>query len=121
MSIKRLLLSVIILLMSISYCYGSFELDDKQLDKFVSAIYIAEGGAKAHHLYGVESLRYSDPHEAWSICRQSVINNYSRWCRAGLSSGDRAAFVKFMAKRYCPGNQRVWAKNVNFYLKKFDK
>lgn len=90
---------------------------EEYFNNVVKAIYVAEGGSKAKYAYGIESVKYSSIAEARTICHNSVVNNYARWIKAG-KPGD---FISFMAKRYCPYNQRVWTKNVQAGLKRFDK
>ena len=81
----------------------------------VDAIYLAEGGAKTSHPYGVMSVKTDNPRQ---VCAQSVVNNFKRWNKQGC-------FIDFMADRWCPvksdqiGN-RNWKQNLKSLLKHND-
>ena len=84
--------------------------------RMVSAIYGAEGGARATYAYGIRSVKYSSVEDARRICLRSVQNNLARWHKAG-EPGD---FVSYMATRYCPlePDKTRWVKNVNYFYRK---
>lgn len=83
-------------------------------EKMADAIYIAEGGAKTSHPYGVKSVKTSDPR---AVTLTSIDNNWKRW----QAAGSPGSFIQFMANRWCPlasdpvGNKN-WVKNVSAYL-----
>lgn len=93
----------------------------KYFNKIVDAIYIAEGGSKTKHPYGILSVKVKNAKEARKVCFNTVRNNHRRWIKAGRP-GD---FIDFLQKRYCPvgaendpsGLNIHWQKNVRFYLR----
>lgn len=94
-------------------------LSEPAVDRIVDAIYRVEGGAKTRYPYGIIKLGPgADVVRARELCRQTVVNNYRRWVKAG-SKGN---FLDFLADRYCPpsvdskGNAN-WKKNIHKFLK----
>jgi len=86
-------------------------------DKMVQAIYRAEGGEKTRFPYGVMSVKCASKADAERVCRNTVVNNWNRWIKAGQPG----EFVVYLAGKYCPvsadpvGNRR-WIANVSkFY------
>ena len=112
----------IILLFSFLCFSCSAQITNKQINKYVDAIYKSEGGAKAKYLYGIRSIKYKNPEEARKICFNSVRNNYARW----IKSGQTNEFIVFMGKRFCPiganndpkNLNSNWVKNVKYYYAK---
>lgn len=104
-----------VLLLAAVLCLAAARAQAAELDtnKMVQAIYRAEGGDKTKHPYGVLSVKCADKAEAERVCRNTVVNNWNRWQKAG-AHGD---FVEFLANRYCPksadpvGNAR-WKLNM---------
>ena len=85
--------------------------------QIADAIYIAEGGAKTSHPYGILAhYRHTTP-------RQACINTINHALRDWNGKGD---FIAFLGARYCPvgaandprGLNKNWVKNVNYYLYK---
>lgn len=84
-------------------------------DQIADAIYLAEGGAKTSHPYGILA------HYKNTTPRQACINtiNHARFDWNG--EGD---FISFLGHRYCPigasndprGLNKNWVKNVNYFL-----
>jgi len=108
------------LLLSLLACLSvQAALPEAEANRYVAAIYKAEGGAKTRHPYGVLSVKVASAEEARQVCFRTVQNNHSRWLRAHSKS----PFVDFLADRYCPpsadpaGNAR-WKKNVRYFLTK---
>jgi hypothetical protein len=99
--------------------HASAALPEIEANRYVDAIYRAEGGTKTRHPYGVLSVKVASAEEARQVCFRTVQNNHSRWLRAHSKS----PFVDFLADRYCPpsadfaGNAR-WKKNVRYFLSK---
>ena len=89
------------------------QLSGEQVSNIRGAIWIAEGGAKAHYAYGVTSEPYHSLSEARQICENSIRNNSARWVASGMTNN----FIPFMAQRYCPLDQKNWTRNVEFYCK----
>lgn len=88
---------------------------DFTVDEVVEAIGKAENSTK--YPYGIKSIdTKGDIEYAKRICRNSVVNNYKRWVKAG-KQGD---FLEFMSRRYCPINahklNKNWVGNVKFWL-----
>jgi len=77
----------------------------------VMAIWIAEGGDKTRHPYGILSVQTNDPRR---VCLNTVCNNWERWDGTGC-------YIDFLGDRYCPptsdpvGNAR-WKRNVKALL-----
>lgn len=94
------------------------------VNNLADAIYVAEGGAKAKHPYGVLSVDVKGAAMARQITVNSIYNNWARWHKAGRpgSQGpyDIQAFIQFMARRWAPlgvdndptGLNRNWPANV---------
>jgi len=86
------------------------------------AIYLAEGGAKTRHPYGVLSVPVSGEAEARKVCLNSIRNSRKRWEDAGRP-GD---WLEYFARRWCPvgakndpqGLNKNWVKNVRYFLAK---
>jgi hypothetical protein len=85
-------------------------------NQVVDAIYLAEGGAKTRHPFGILSVKCDGYDECREVCYRTVRNNYHRWIKAGRQ-GD---YIQFLANRYCPvgadndpkGLNRHWYGNV---------
>ncbi len=91
-------------------------------NKVVDAIYLAEGGAKTKHPYGIVSIKVAGHIQARKVCYNTVRNNHARWNKAGRGED----FIAFLGKRYCPigagndplGLNKNWQNNVRKFLKK---
>ena len=107
-------------------CYNAYARDYSALE-VVDAIFIAEGGAKAHYLYGIRSVHYKDLAEAQRICFRTVRHAQKDWTRQG-KKGD---FIQFLGNRYCPtkgmlskAERKVngnWVKNVRWFIEHHNK
>jgi hypothetical protein len=110
--IGALLTAIIILALCL---YGCEDVDaaEPNFDHIVHSIYLAEGGSRAKHLYGIVSVPYKNPIEARKICLNTVKNNYHRWIKAGRPG----TFIEFLGSRYCPtkGKLRPAEKRLNKY------
>ena len=90
---------------------------DINIEKLADAIYIAEGGAKTSHPYGIlKKYKTTTPRQA---CINTIKSNPKRW----NGKGD---FIEFLGKTYCPvgakndpkGLNKNWVKNVKYYYSK---
>jgi hypothetical protein len=85
-------------------------------ERLADAIYVAEGGSKTRHPYGVLSVKVRTEAEARHVCLVSITNNLARWERAGRPE----PFILFMARRWAPvgaandphGLNLNWVRNV---------
>lgn len=95
---------------------------DNYYNQVVDAIYLAEGGAKTRHPFGILSVKCDGYDECREVCYRTVRNNYHRWIKAGRN-GD---YLQFLANRYCPvgadndpkGLNRHWYGNVTRLIEK---
>ncbi len=89
------------------------------LNQWCKAIYIAEGGAKTAHPYGIlTSYRHTTPLEA---CKNTVKHKYSDWVKKGRAG----TFLAYLGGKFCPvgcsndiGTNKNWIKNIDYWLKK---
>lgn len=86
-------------------------------EKIADAIYLAEGGAKTNHPYGILA------HYKHTTPKQACINTINHAKKDWNGQGD---FIVFLGNRYCPigakndptGLNKNWIKNVKYFLKK---
>ena len=99
---------------SIAYCA------EYSTESIVNAIYIAEGGAKTKHPYGIlKKYKHTSPRQA---CINTVEHKYRDW----IAMGRKGEFITYLASKYAPlgvandpGNlNKNWERNVRFYLNK---
>lgn len=89
------------------------------LNQWCTAIYIAEGGAKTAHPYGILAhYRHTTPLQA---CQNTIKHKYSQWKR----QGQHEPFIAYLAAKYCPvgcsndnGSNKNWEKNVQYWLER---
>lgn len=82
-------------------------------NRYVQAIYVAEGRSTAKVPYGILSVRVKNAAEARAVCFRTIQNTHNRWLDAGRP-GD---FIAFLGSRYCPPSvdlvgHRNWVRNV---------
>lgn len=66
------------------------------VNKLANAIYMAEGGAKTRHPYGIlAKYKTTTPRQA---CINTIKSNYKRWVKAGK----RGDFIEYLGRTYCP-------------------
>lgn len=103
-----LLCFVLMATMSYAQDYTNAEIAD--------TIYLAEGGAKTNHPYGILTRYHStSPRQA---CLNTIVHARRDWD----GTGD---FIVFLGSRYCPvgaendptGLNKNWVKNVNYFLR----
>ena len=91
MKIIKLFLLTFLFVSSI-FCYT-----DKEL---AQAIFLAEGGDKAQHLYGIVSVEYKDKAEARQICLNTIRNQRKRHAKHDCGKD----YLTCLRDRYCPLN-----------------
>ena len=89
------------------------------LNQWANAIYIAEGGQKTRHPYGIlATYKHTTARQA---CINTIKSKYKQWVKIGR----HGAFIAFLASKYCPvgcdndvGTNRYWVKNVSYWLER---
>lgn len=112
--IKVIALVVVAFLMS-SQAYGAQTI--YTVDQIANAIYMAEGGNKTSHPYGILA------HYKTTTPRQACINTINHALKDWDGQGD---FITFLGKRYCPigasndpgGLNKNWVRNVHYFLER---
>ena len=88
-------------------------LSASDLNNVANAIYLAEGGNKTKHPYGILSCHTSNPRHT---CIVTIQHSFAKWKH-------KQPFIDFLADSYCPsqcdptGNKN-WKKNVRYFLTK---
>lgn len=104
-----------VVVMVFGFCANSFA--DYSVDEIADAIYLAEGGAKTSHPYGIlKKYKTTTP-------RQACINTINHALRDWDGQGD---FIQFLGNRYCPvgaendptGLNKNWVGNVTYFLQR---
>lgn len=89
-------------------------------EQIVNAIYLAEGGAKTAHPYGIlAKYKHTTPRQA---CLNTIKHKHIQW----LAAGGKGDFLIYLSQHYCPvgaandpgGLNRNWVKNVRYFLNK---
>ncbi len=84
-------------------------------EKLANAIYLAEGGTKTRHPYGIlTKYKKTTPRQACINTIKSALKRYK---------GTDEGFIAFLGKTYCPvgakndpkGLNKHWVKNVKYY------
>src|SRR5574343_1533403 len=91
-------------------------------NKIVDAIYVAEGGNKTKHPFGVLSVKCNGYTECRKICTHTVNNNKKRFAKKTKYKD----FIEFLGSKYCPvgvsndprGLNKNWVKNVKRLVSK---
>lgn len=91
-------------------------------NKIVDAIYVAEGGSKTKHPFGVLSVKCNGYTACRKICTNTVNNNKKRFAKQTKYKD----FIAFLGSKYCPvganndprGLNKNWVKNVKLILVK---
>ena len=93
-------------------------IDGYTSNQWADAIYIAEGGAKTRHPYGIlAKYKHTTPRQA---CINTVKHKYRDWVKAG----QQGAFLAYLGAKYCPvgasndpdGLNKNWISNVKHWL-----
>ena len=115
--------AVVTLLLFMASCTLAHANEPINVNKLANAIYIAEGGAKTKHPYGIlAEYKTTTPRQA---CINTIKTNIRKWNKAG-NVGDYKEFIVFMGKTYCPigakndptGLNRHWVKNVTYHYER---
>lgn len=97
-------------------CGNAFALD-VNVEKLADAIYLAEGGAKTSHQYGIlKKYKTTTPRQACINTINSGIKRFNKQTR-------EKDFIVFLSRTYCPigalndpNNLNVnWVKNVKYF------
>lgn len=114
---KTLVFALILFLPINAYAQVDFE-------RLADSIYIAEGGAKTSHPYGIMAkFKHTSPRQA---CLNTLASNWRKWLKQPIRGQDRD-FIAFLGRTYAPIGAKNdpsnlnsnWVKNVTkIYLKK---
>lgn len=109
---KKLVIVVVLITLWTCWAFG----EEIKVDDVVWAIGKAENSER--YPYGIKSIDTNgDKEYARKICKNSVINNYKRWLKAGKPK----PFLEFMRDRFAPLEDselnKYWVKNVTYYLR----
>lgn len=96
--------------------------EEIDIQKYVNAIYKAEGGDKAQYPYGIRSVKCSTKAECRKIAENTVRNNIKRYREYGHKT--HATYLEFLASRYAPigasndpkNLNSNWLRNVRYFL-----
>lgn len=110
----RMLVALVVLSLH-SVCYA-----DIDVSKLADAIYMAEGGSRASHLYGIMQTYKS------TSSRQACINTINHMVRDYRGEDTPKAFIEALQKRYAPiganndpkNLNKNWSKNVLYFYTK---
>jgi hypothetical protein len=100
-----------------SIVVGNTAFADYSVEQIADAIYLAEGGAKTSHPYGIlKKYKTTTP-------RQACINTVAHALKDWNGQGD---FIQFLGNRYCPvgaendptGLNKNWVGNVTYFLQR---
>lgn len=87
------------------------------IERLADSIYMAEGGAKTRHPYGILAhYKHTTPRQA---CINTIKSGLKRW-------NGRGDFIAFLGRTYCPvgalndpwGLNKNWVKNVHKFYDK---
>ncbi len=113
----RLIFWIMVLAMLTGIAHSEEVYPDEQI---VNAIYLAEGGAKTNHPYGIlTKYKVTTPRQA---CFNTVRNQRKRHKAHDCGY----SYLECLQRRYCPigakndptGLNKNWLKNVRYFLKK---
>lgn len=119
-----IVLSAVVMLIISTNCSTAFAdtMNPIMVERIVSAIYKAEGGAKAIKPYGILSVPCNSKEECKRICENTVKNNWKRYNQWGHKQ--HPTYLAFLASRYAPigvsndptNLNKNWLKNVQYFL-----
>lgn len=88
-------------------------------EQIANAIYLAEGGAKTSHPYGILA------HYKHTTPRQACLNTINSARKRFVKQNKEKDFVHFISLTYCPincendnGTNRFWYANVTMFLER---
>ena len=98
-------------------------------EEIAQAIFQAEGGYRAKHLYGICSVHYSTLSGAKSICIRTIRHHERLFALQRARAITIERFIKSLGESYCPikgsnlrpaerALNRYWQKNVMYFLRK---
>lgn len=127
--IISVVISAIVILCSFTIVHAQ-ELSMKGFsnEEIAQAIFQAEGGYSAKHLYGISSISYSSLSRAHSICLRTIRHHERIFDLQGAKYSSVEDFIKSLGEIYCPTKgshlrpaerllNRYWTKNVIYFLK----
>ena len=117
MNIKIIVLTAMLLTPTIS------QATVVNVDKLADAIYLAEGGSKTSHPYGILKRYIS------TTPRQACINTIKSAIKRFNNQTKEKDFIHFLSLTYCPigasndptGLNRNWEKNVKHFYNRREK
>jgi hypothetical protein len=103
------------IIVTTSFEYGDENYSDK---KICEAIWFVEGQEKANQYYGInpQYVKCENRLECYNVCINTVKHKRTEYQQYGYEKF--STFLEYLASRYCPINQKVWLKNLKFYLEK---
>lgn len=112
--------TVALVVWTLSQVAYALESQEIPAEKVADAIFLAEGGKRTRHPYGVLSVKVSDEAEARRVCLNSIRNSRKRWEKDGRPG----EWLSYFARRWCPvgakndpqGLNQHWLKNVRHFL-----
>lgn len=109
-------MAIIMLLAMSAVCFAK-DAPIVNVERLANAIYIAEGGSKTKHPYGIlAKYKHTTPRQACINTIKSALKRYNK-------QGAKGDFIAFLGKTYCPvgakndpnGLNKNWVKNVKHY------
>ena len=114
-----LIWAVFVMCLVVFFCGIANASEVINVERLADSIYIAEGGSKTNHTYGILA------HYKTTTPRQACINTIKHALRDWNGRGD---FIAFLGSRYCPvgcdndnGTNKFWIKNVKYYYERRTK
>lgn len=95
-----------------------FKINQAYVERLADAIYLAEGGAKTKHPYGIlTKYKTTTPRQA---CINTIYSKYGDWWAAGRPG----TYLEYLASKYAPigatndptNLNQNWLKNVRYFL-----
>ena len=109
---------VAIIVLLVVFWPGAAHAYDYSDDQIADAIYLAEGGSKTNHPYGIlKRYKNTTPRQA---CINTIRSSRKRW----IESKSKLDYIDFLQKTYAPigakndpkGLNKNWSKNVKYFL-----
>lgn len=118
---RWLLLALLVLLASCAK--PGYASEPINIEKLANSIYLAEGGAKTRHPYGIlTKYKHTTPRQACINTIKSALRRY----QASITQDGRHDFIEFLGATYCPigatndpnGLNKNWITNVRYYYER---
>lgn len=103
------ILAIIMLLAMSAVCFAK-DAPIVNVERLANAIYIAEGGSKTKHPYGIlAKYKHTTPRQACINTIKSALKRYNK-------QGAKGDFIAFLGKTYCPvgASNDPWGLNKNW-------